>query len=376
MNRTQSLFAFVIISTIVGTALLARPVESSSTLGVFLQQASATPAPTIIVVTEAPPTTATPLANSPLIPTGDVVVAEGEGVSAEAIQNSQNEGGSPERSGTADGWNPPPMVVPIASHPWDHYWFNRPVSPNNNNFALPHYTFGSNGGDDEFRIHHGIDIANPIGVDVFAASDGIVQWSGKGSVEEDGYITAYGETIVIKHDYGYKGETIYTLYAHLSTRLVENGERVSAAQVIGLIGNTGNSTGPHVHFEVRIGRNRYNSVFNPLLWIAPYDGTGVVAGRILLSDGTPAYDSNITVIDRTTGDEVFHTSSYAGGGIESDPNWNETFVIPDLPAGRYLIVARQEGGQWAGEVIVVAGTTNWIEMNPVEAAPDSAADNP
>jgi hypothetical protein len=52
-------------------------------------------------------------------------------------------------------------------------------------------------------------------------------------------------------------------------------------------------------------------------------------------------------------------------------------VIPDLPAGQYLVTAQQEGGQWAGEVTVVAGTTNWVEMTPIERAPDdSAVDNP
>src|SRR5687768_14391722 len=152
MNRSQSLFAFVMISAIVASALFAHPAESGSTLGMFLPQVSATPAPTIIVVAGAPTPTATLATSGSPAPTIELPFTEGQGINPETIQNNQSEGVSPDRSGTAEGWNPPPMVVPLASHPWDHYWFNRPVSADNNNFALPHYTFGSNGGDDEFRV--------------------------------------------------------------------------------------------------------------------------------------------------------------------------------------------------------------------------------
>lgn len=91
-------------------------------------------------------------------------------------------------------------------------------------------------------FHDGIDFgALKQGVDgdkIYSAHDGIVARS---------YLsTSYGECIIINSDDGYS-----SIYAHLSQKKVKNGERVKAGQVIGLMGSTGNSTGTHLHFELR-----------------------------------------------------------------------------------------------------------------------------
>jgi murein DD-endopeptidase MepM/ murein hydrolase activator NlpD len=198
-------------------------------------------------------------------------------------------------STTVEGWNPPPLRVPLAYGPFDHYWLRRPVGSNNENSELAYYPYGSDGPGNDLRIHHGIDLANPIGVQVFAAGDGTVTWADKGHFNEFESITAYGNTIVIEHDFGYNGQHVYTLYAHLSSILVTKGEHVQQDQVIGLIGNTGNVTGPHVHFEIRIGRDGYYATRNPVLWMAPYVGTGVIAGRIAFPDGSAVADAVITL---------------------------------------------------------------------------------
>ncbi len=101
--------------------------------------------------------------------------------------------------------------------------------------------------------HLAIDIGSAYGAKVYAAADGTVvhaQWAR----------TGYGFTVIIDH-----GNNRQTLYAHLKGALVQNGERVSRGQVIGAIGSTGNSTGPHVHFEVRENRQR----LNPLDFLRP-----------------------------------------------------------------------------------------------------------
>jgi len=95
------------------------------------------------------------------------------------------------------------------------------------------------------RHHNGIDIAARHGTNVFAAD--------RGSVIISAYSSGYGNYIVINH-----GNGMTTLYAHLSSRKVSVGTAVSRGQVIGLIGSTGVSTGPHLHFEVTVNGSRIN----------------------------------------------------------------------------------------------------------------------
>lgn len=267
------------------------------------------------------------------------------------------------------GWNPPAMGVPIAHNPFDHFWFIRPVAAKYRNFELADYPYGSNGAENDLRIHHGIDLPNPIGVEVLAAGDGTVIIAQKGFTNEYETITSYGNVIVIDHDFGYNGQHIYTLYAHLSAILVQRDQRVRAGERIGLIGNTGQVTGPHVHFEVRIGRDTYASTRNPILWMAPYVNTGVVAGRVGFSDKSPAQDAPVTLIDSASGNVVDRTDTYAGAGINADDNWNENFVFPDVPVGRYLITSTYNTTTWSATIDVIPGTVNWVDLQ--RYVPDS-----
>lgn len=92
--------------------------------------------------------------------------------------------------------------------------------------------------------HNGVDYGAPIGTSIIAAADGEVM------ISRTGWNGGYGTYIVIKHANGTQ-----TLYGHMSQLLVSPGERVVKGQVIGKMGNTGQSTGPHVHFEVRGATN-------------------------------------------------------------------------------------------------------------------------
>jgi len=101
-----------------------------------------------------------------------------------------------------------------------------------------------------YKMHTGVDIAAPMGADIVAADTGRVifaDWSG-----------GYGQVMIIDH-----GGGMSTLYAHQSRFVVSPGESVVKGQVIGKIGTTGWSTGPHLHFEVRINGNHTN----PLAYI-------------------------------------------------------------------------------------------------------------
>lgn len=88
-------------------------------------------------------------------------------------------------------------------------------------------------------FHYGIDITNNRGVDVQAAGSGVVVFSG--------WSGGFGKVIIISHGYGYE-----TVYAHNNALFVEVGDKVSKGDYISEIGSTGTSTGPHLHFEIRI----------------------------------------------------------------------------------------------------------------------------
>ena len=98
--------------------------------------------------------------------------------------------------------------------------------------------FGSRWG----KVHHGIDIALPQGSEIRAADNGNVYFAGANG--------SYGNIVKIDH-----GNGMQTYYAHCSRLLVSAGQRVERGEQIALVGSTGRSTGPHLHFEVIINRN-------------------------------------------------------------------------------------------------------------------------
>jgi murein DD-endopeptidase MepM/ murein hydrolase activator NlpD len=101
--------------------------------------------------------------------------------------------------------------------------------------AEPTDGFGPRG----LRFHTGIDYPAPAGTPVVAARDGVVTAVGA--------LAGYGNVVELGHEQG-----VTTLYAHLSRILVEPGSRVARGTVVGLVGRTGDATGPHLHFELRI----------------------------------------------------------------------------------------------------------------------------
>lgn len=92
------------------------------------------------------------------------------------------------------------------------------------------------------RFHDGIDIMGPSGTKIFASKSGQVIYS-------NNKIRGYGNMIVIRHNQG-----IHTVYSHNKVNKVRKGDIVSQGDVIALLGNTGHSSGPHLHFEVRKGK--------------------------------------------------------------------------------------------------------------------------
>lgn len=130
------------------------------------------------------------------------------------------------------------------------YQLNPIVIPTEPGYSIS-TTFGVSGGYWSSGYHTGLDFAQPTGADVYAAKDG--------QVIEAGWGGAYGNTVVIQHADGTQ-----TRYAHLSAVHVSVGETVTAGQHIGDVGSTGNTTGPHLHFEVMDANGNF---IDPAAWL-------------------------------------------------------------------------------------------------------------
>ncbi|MDE5816825.1 MAG: M23 family metallopeptidase [Helicobacter sp.] len=127
--------------------------------------------------------------------------------------------------------------------------FTLRMVPNGN--PLQHFQVSSNFGYREHPLikkrefHTGIDLRVPVGTSVYTTADGVVSFSKKG------YNGGYGNMVKVEHAYGF-----HTVYAHLSELAVKEGEFVKKGQVVAYSGNTGLSTGPHLHYEVLFLGNR------------------------------------------------------------------------------------------------------------------------
>ena len=130
-----------------------------------------------------------------------------------------------------------PQVIPAAAH----------ISPRASAIAPIRSTAAP-------AFHAGLDFKGPVGAPIFAAARGRVAFVGQRS--------GYGNCVEIDH-----GNGLLTRYAHMSGFRAHAGEAVAAGQLIGLIGSTGRSTGPHLHFEVRLNGQPVNP--RPFLEVDP-----------------------------------------------------------------------------------------------------------
>ncbi|WP_233190509.1 MULTISPECIES: murein hydrolase activator EnvC [unclassified Sporosarcina] len=110
------------------------------------------------------------------------------------------------------------------------------------------------------KQHRGMDISAPTGTPVVAAGDGVVSYAGS--------MEGFGNVVMITHSM--KGQILTTVYGHLSTVGTSSGQSVDKGQLIGAVGSTGFSTGPHLHFEVHVGNFSATgpSAVNPLHYVS------------------------------------------------------------------------------------------------------------
>jgi murein DD-endopeptidase MepM/ murein hydrolase activator NlpD len=257
------------------------------------------------------------------------------------------------------GWRPPLVPVPWAISPYDHFYFARPIAADQVNWPLANYRYG--GVFFENVVHTGVDIDAPAGTPIHAAGPGTVVWADWGLFRETpGDITdPYGQAVVVRMDFGYQDQELYTVYAHMSKIIAMVGQHVETGDLLGEVGATGATTGPHVHFEVRWGANSFHHTYNPELWMAPPEGWGVLVGRLSDAKNLALQQTEVTV-ENTVTQTARLARTYGPGPVNPDPYYKENLVLGDLPAGLYKISFRYDGDEQQDWMYIYAGQVTYF----------------
>lgn len=252
-------------------------------------------------------------------------------------------------------WRPPLYPLPWAVSPYDHFYFMRPIAADQANWPVPDYRYGGIFFAPDI-VHTGIDIPTPKGTPIMAAGPGTVVWAGWGLFTEapKNETDPYGLAVAIRHDFGYKDQQLYTIYAHMSEVSALLGQRVETGEVIGKVGDTGATTGPHLHFEVRFPNNAFANTYNPELWLAPPQGWGVLVGQVMDTKGKTFLHHAEVTLRYVQARKTYVVKTYGGGAVNPDPYYNENLVLGDLPAGLYKVTITYEDDLYQ----------TWVEIFP------------
>jgi murein DD-endopeptidase MepM/ murein hydrolase activator NlpD len=263
--------------------------------------------------------------------------------------------------GPVSAWRPPPYPAPWSIRPSDHFYFTRPIPSGDVNWAHPLYRYGNTYFGEE-SVHGGVDLGADRDTPVLAVGTGEVVWAGYGLYTGTRDLTdPYGLAIAVRHDFGYQDQTLYTVYGHLSEVYVWVGQRVRAGEEIGLVGDTGHASGPHLHFEIRLGENRYYTTRNPELWMVLPEGWGVLAGRVMDAGGRPLMEHPVVVRSLETG-RRWEGWTYAAQSVNGDDVLDENFALADLPAGPYEISILYFRRAYTASLWLRPGQTNLFEF--------------
>ena len=265
------------------------------------------------------------------------------------------------------GWRPPLYPVPWAVSAYDHFYFARPIAADTVNWPLAEYRYGGVFFAPNI-IHTGVDIDAADSAPILAAGPGTVIQADWGLYTEapGNENDPYGQAVVIKHDFGYKGLPLFTIYAHMSKIIAYEGERVETGDVLGLVGETGATTGPHLHFEVRWGENTFYRTFNPELWTAPPQGWGVLVGRLTDEKGELLNMYPVEVRPMPSEVPLRTVRTYAGGVVNPDPYYQENLVLSDLPAGLYKVLLNYKGKDQQFWIDIYPGQVSYFTFTDEE----------
>jgi len=214
------------------------------------------------------------------------------------------------------------------------------------------------------EAHHGVEFYQPFGTPVMAAADGVVAFAGDDKLTLLAWVTGfYGNVVVLEHQIN--GQTVFTLYAHLSKIDVQAGQTVAAGKKIGEVGASGTAIGSHLHFEVRVGVNDYFSTRNPEIWLEPLPGNGTLAGRIIDAAGSPLQGQiNLQWVENGVLNplSVGQAQTYVRERLNSDVILRENFALGDLPAGDYRVSLVANGAVYEKIITILPGAVAWVEF--------------
>lgn len=259
-----------------------------------------------------------------------------------------------------------------------HFWLERPIPETGEyvTYVDRSYPYAStqNGVREP---HHGVEFFNRRHTPVLAAAAGTVIAAGDDSQVAYGPATVfYGRLVIVRLDELYNDQAVFNLYGHLQTVNVTVGQTVKAGDQLGTVGESGVAMGPHLHFEVRVGQNDYQSTRNPELWIKPYSYNtqmfGAIAGRVVDTNGQPVSEITVVIRPENVDDKLPKRSRYVltyasdpEHSINGDDVLQENFAIHDIPWGTYNVSVRTTKTYFAS-VTVQPGRVAWVTftVNP------------
>jgi len=254
--------------------------------------------------------------------------------------------------------------TPLALSPHDHFLMARPLAMENITWMTADYRYGYFVKESK-TLHTGLDIPAEEGSPVFATADGEVIFSGYGILYGSGAKNdPYGIVVKIRHTQKFNNLTLYSMYAHLGRTAVKVGDRVTAGQTVGYVGMTGNTSGPHLHYETRILGENGQVTQNPELWLVPPLDHGVLAGRIMNNNGNLLHKWTFVLTSVETGHDWI-ISTYDSRILlnhQNDPYFKENYVFNDLPAGKYQFSMWYNYVYYTSTIEIYPGVVNYVNF--------------